>query len=93
MARTKSAGPMDLALGKAIRARREALGLSQSQVAAAIGLTFQQLQKYERGANRVTVVTFVGLAIALDIRTVDLLEAAQLPGVAATRATTVAEAS
>ncbi|MBE7218089.1 MAG: helix-turn-helix transcriptional regulator [Caulobacteraceae bacterium] len=46
--------PIDIHIGQRIRARRKALGVSQERLAAALGLTFQQVQKYERGANRVS---------------------------------------
>ena len=45
--------PIDIHVGKRIRQRRTLLGMSQEKLAALIGLTFQQVQKYERGANRV----------------------------------------
>jgi transcriptional regulator with XRE-family HTH domain len=45
---------LDQALGLAIRLRRHARGLSQSALGDAIGVSFQQIQKYERGANRVS---------------------------------------
>lgn len=46
--------PVDLHVGAKVRIRRKFLGLSQSDLANAIGLTFQQVQKYERGSNRVS---------------------------------------
>lgn len=48
------ANPVDRHVGLRIRMRRRALGLSQERLADAIGLTFQQVQKYERAANRVS---------------------------------------
>jgi len=47
--------PIDVHVGSRIRLRRTLLGMSQERLAEAIGLTFQQVQKYERGANRVGV--------------------------------------
>ena len=44
---------VDIHVGGRVRLRRSALGLSQDQLGAAIGLSFQQIQKYERGANRI----------------------------------------
>ena len=58
--------PVDMAIGARIRLRRKTLGLTQSVLAARIGVTFQQVQKYERGANRVSGSTLVGVARALD---------------------------
>ncbi len=46
--------PVDAHVGARIRLRRKLLGLSQQQLAEQLGLTFQQVQKYERGVNRVS---------------------------------------
>ncbi len=58
MAKTSKGGgrattPVDAHIGQKIRARRNLLGLSQTELADAAGITFQQIQKYERGVNRV----------------------------------------
>src|SRR5277367_6239647 len=45
--------PIDIHVGSRVRLRRNMLGLSQEKLGTAIGLTFQQVQKYERGANRI----------------------------------------
>jgi len=45
--------PVDVHVGKRVRLRRVLLGLTQAKVANALGLTFQQVQKYESGANRI----------------------------------------
>ena len=47
------ANPIDVHVGNRIRLRRQLLGLSQEKLAEMLGLTFQQVQKYERGMNRV----------------------------------------
>lgn len=47
------ANPIDIYVGSRIRQRRTLLGMSQEKLGNAVGLTFQQIQKYERGANRV----------------------------------------
>ena len=47
------ANPVDVHVGQRIRLRRKVLGLSQEKIASALGLTFQQVQKYEKGMNRV----------------------------------------
>jgi transcriptional regulator with XRE-family HTH domain len=49
-----SINPVDLHVGARVRMRRKFLGLSQSDLADAIKLTFQQVQKYERGSNRIS---------------------------------------
>ncbi len=64
---------LDVALGLRIRQRRKALGVSQTALADAIGLTFQQIQKYERGFNRVSFSRLVDIAHALDCRVIDLI--------------------
>jgi transcriptional regulator with XRE-family HTH domain len=46
--------PIDVRVGARIRERRAVLGLTQDQLATAIGVTFQQVQKYERAANRIS---------------------------------------
>jgi transcriptional regulator with XRE-family HTH domain len=45
--------PIDIHVGKRLRLRRTILGMSQEAIGNAIGVTFQQVQKYERGANRI----------------------------------------
>jgi len=65
--------PLDIALGARIRIRRKSLGLSQYDLASQIGLTFQQIQKYERGANRVSFSRLVDIARTLKCRVQDLI--------------------
>ena len=57
--------PIDVYVGNRIRMRRAMMGLSQSTLAEALGLTFQQVQKYERGANRVSASKLYEIAAAL----------------------------
>ena len=45
--------PVDIHVGKRLRHRRTFVGMTQEQLGAALGITFQQVQKYERGANRI----------------------------------------
>jgi len=68
-----SPNKLDVALGLRIRQRRNALGVSQTVLADAVGLTFQQIQKYERGFNRVSFSRLVDIAHALDCRVIDLI--------------------
>ena len=60
-------GPIDVdkVLGERIKSQREKLGLTQSDLGRSIGKTFQQVQKYEKGANRVAVSTLLRIAPAL----------------------------
>jgi transcriptional regulator with XRE-family HTH domain len=57
--------PVDLHVGARIRLRRRMQGVSQEKLADALGLTFQQVQKYERGANRVSASKLYEIAAAL----------------------------
>ena len=59
--------PVDIHVGTRIRRRRVLLGLSQEKLAQAIGLTFQQLQKYERGHNRISASRLYELAQLFDV--------------------------
>ena len=59
--------PIDVHVGSRIRLRRTLLGISQTTLAEAMGLTFQQVQKYEKGTNRVSSSRLVDLANALDV--------------------------
>ena len=58
---------VDVHVGGRIRLRRKLIGMSQEQLADALGLTFQQVQKYERGANRVSASKLYETAAALRI--------------------------
>jgi transcriptional regulator with XRE-family HTH domain len=59
--------PIDVHVGARIRLRRTLLGISQSTLAETLGLTFQQVQKYEKGTNRVSASRLVDVARALDV--------------------------
>jgi transcriptional regulator with XRE-family HTH domain len=61
------ATPLDSLLGKRIRELRRRRGITQTVLASHIGVTFQQVQKYERGANRISVVTLVRMAELLGV--------------------------
>ncbi|MDB5424236.1 MAG: family transcriptional regulator [Phenylobacterium sp.] len=56
---------LELAIGARMRTRRRQLSLSQSELADKLGVSFQQVQKYERGANRVAASTLVAASLAL----------------------------
>lgn len=72
-AQTPALDPTDVAIGGRIRARREARNITQAQLAAAAGVTFQQIQKYERGVNRVAAARLLQIARALKTTGADLL--------------------
>lgn len=59
--------PVDVHVGRRFRQRRSLLGLSQTAVANAAGLTFQQIQKYERGSNRISASRLLEFAKVLDV--------------------------
>lgn len=59
--------PIDVHVGKRIRRRRTLLGVSQMKLAEALELAFQQAQKYESGANRVSSSRLYDLARILDV--------------------------
>jgi len=60
------ADPIDLAVGARIRLLRKVRGLSQQALAEAAGVTFQQIQKYERGTNRVSASMLARIAHTLN---------------------------
>ena len=60
------ADDIDLHLGRRLRRRRRLLGLTQQQLAAQVGIRFQQIQKYECGANRISAARLWQLAEALE---------------------------
>ena len=59
--------PIDVHVGSRIRLRRTLLGMSQEKLGEGLGLTFQQVQKYERGVNRVGASRLFDLARVLDV--------------------------
>ncbi|MCH8237436.1 MAG: helix-turn-helix transcriptional regulator [Proteobacteria bacterium] len=59
--------PVDIHVGGRVRLRRTLLGLSQEKLGDAVGLTFQQIQKYERGANRIGASRLFQLSRILDV--------------------------
>lgn len=59
--------PVDVHVGKRIRHRRWMVGITQQQLAEAVGIKFQQIQKYETGANRVSASRLWDIADALDV--------------------------
>ncbi len=81
--------PLNVQVGAKVRARRILLGMSQRQLADGIGLTFQQVQKYENGTNRIDAARLAALSQALnvppqwflaDLQSTDEVQAPDLPG-------------
>lgn len=61
------ADPVDIHVGRRLRQRRALLGLSQDKLGRTVGLTFQQIQKYERGANRIGASRLLQFSRALTV--------------------------
>jgi len=70
---------LELSIGARLRARRRQLGLSQTDLARKLGVSFQQVQKYERGSNRIAASTLIVAAEALGV-TVAWLVGEEGPG-------------
>jgi transcriptional regulator with XRE-family HTH domain len=76
----KAATAVDAHIGQKIRARRILLGMSQTDVADALGITFQQIQKYEKGANRVGASRLQQISDALGVSPFYFFEGAPTVG-------------
>jgi len=63
----RSAGQPDVELGKRIRLRRVAMKMSRDELGKELGVSFQQIQKYEKGVNRVDAARLQQIATALDV--------------------------
>jgi len=63
----RSANPVDVHVGARVRLRRLMLRMSQDKLGENLGVTFQQVQKYERGTNRVSASRLWGMADVLDV--------------------------
>lgn len=61
------ANPVDVYVGARVKLRRQLIGMSQEKLGEALALTFQQVQKYERGANRVSASKLHRIAEVLDV--------------------------
>ncbi len=63
----KRPNPTDIYVGSRIRMRRKMLGLSQEKLGEKLGITFQQIQKYEKGTNRVGASRLQAMSDALEV--------------------------
>lgn len=84
MTRTKlksarSTGSIDQDIGASIKAARLERGITQQDLAAKIGVTFQQLQKYETASNRISAARLIDIAGALGVTVGEFLPSAQAP--------------
>lgn len=75
-----TADPVDVTVGTRIRFTRKMRNISQQALAEAIGVSFQQVQKYERGANRVSASMLVRIADTLEVDISDLFGRATARG-------------
>lgn len=67
--------PIDIAVGDRIRQLRKARGITQTELASAIGLTFQQVQKYEKARNRISASKLAQIAKIFKVDVAELFEA------------------
>ncbi len=65
--RGRGIGPIDVHVGARLRQRRALLGMTQTNLGDAIGVKFQQVQKYERGTNRISASRLFALSRVLDV--------------------------
>lgn len=70
--------PIDVQVGQTIQRRREARGLTLRRLGDAVGLSYQQIQKYERGDNRISASMLVAIGRALSCRATDFLPPEEL---------------
>jgi ribosome-binding protein aMBF1 (putative translation factor) len=70
----KSANVIDKYIGARIRERRHALGMSQEALADTLGISFQQVQKYENGTNRVSAARLFAICKALNVSLSSMFE-------------------
>lgn len=80
MSEENTPNPVDVHVGKRLRFLRKHLGMSQDALAAKGGITFQQVQKYESGTNRISASMMWAFANALGITIADLFEGLPRPG-------------
>ena len=82
----RAANVIDRRLGQRVRTRRLEIGMSQERLAETLGVTFQQVQKYEKGVNRIAASRLFDISAALDMSVARFFE-----GLSAARAGGVAE--
>ena len=80
MGKKKQPDSIDVAVGHRIRIQRLASGMSQSALADQLGVTFQQVQKYEKGVNRVGASRLTHIAAALNVPVSQLISGEGLAG-------------
>ena len=81
---SRRANPIDIHVGSRVRFRRMLLGMSQEKLGERLGLTFQQVQKYEKGVNRIAASRLYVIAQALQMSIGRFFEGLNVRGVAET---------
>ena len=89
MANKKQPNPIDIHVGSRVRLRRMMLGMSQEKLGESLGITFQQIQKYEKGTNRIGASRLQHIARVLSVPVSFFFEDA--PGAPAEQAAGMAE--
>lgn len=75
----KKPNPIDVHVGSRIRLRRNMLGLSQEKLGENLGITFQQIQKYEKGTNRVGASRLQAISAILNVPVSFFLKTRRVP--------------
>jgi transcriptional regulator with XRE-family HTH domain len=75
----RAASNTDRQIGASVRARRLEISMSQERLGEVVGVTFQQIQKYEKGVNRVSASTLMDIADALEVAPEALLPRGKKP--------------
>ncbi len=82
MSDERAANAVDKKVGQRVRSRRLEIGMSQERLAELLGVTFQQVQKYEKGVNRIAVSRLLDIANALEISASRFFDGLERRGVA-----------
>lgn len=81
----RAANAVDRKVGQRVRSRRLEIGMSQERLAELLGVTFQQVQKYEKGVNRIAVSRLWDISVALELPVNRFFEGVATRGVAENR--------
>lgn len=65
---------IDKAIGAVVKSARQDIGMSQEALSARLGVTFQQMQKYEKGKNRIALSTFLLICHVMDVPAVTMFD-------------------
>jgi transcriptional regulator with XRE-family HTH domain len=82
MSDERAANAVDKKVGQRVRSRRLEIGMSQERLAELLGVTFQQVQKYEKGVNRIAVSRLIDIARSLEISACRFFDGLENRGVA-----------